>query len=91
MQASANKRTLREWRAYRNFDKQTAAARMSVHPSTYANWESHPESIRVKNIPQIAGAFECQPDEIIFFEENPSFKLGVVLDDSGESRTIGNA
>jgi transcriptional regulator with XRE-family HTH domain len=74
--SSTNKRTLREWRAYLNFTKQDMAKLIGVHPSTYAKWEQHPESIRVVDVFRIAEKLKCGPEEIIFFEGKPSFKLG---------------
>lgn len=76
------RRTLREWRAYLNLDKQDIAKKLDIHPSTYASWEGCPERIRVCDIERIAKAFECEAHEIIFFEKNPSLKLGFLKEES---------
>jgi|GEM_PF-2858048 len=70
-------RTLREWRAYLKKSKKELAKALGIHSSTYAKWEDHPQEIRVCEIPRLAAALGCEANEIIFFEENPSFKLGI--------------
>ena len=70
------KRTLREWRAYIDFNKQEMAKALKIHPSTYANWEEHPEDIKMRDAARIAELLKCEVSQIIFFESKPSLKLG---------------
>lgn len=72
----SQKRTLREWRAYLNLTKKEMSIRLEVHPSTYSNWEAKPMEIRLCDVYKLASALGCEPNEIIFFESKPSFKLG---------------
>jgi transcriptional regulator with XRE-family HTH domain len=72
---SINKRTLREWRAFKNLGKQDMAVAMGIHPSTYAKWEAKPEDLRIREAVQVAGVLGCEVSEIIFFESNPKFSL----------------
>ncbi|KGE18483.1 helix-turn-helix domain-containing protein [Paenibacillus wynnii] len=78
------RRTMREWRAYLNLSKQDVGRSLGIHPSTYAKWERNPEEIKVCDIERIADAFKCDPKEIIFFEGNPSLKLGFFNSNHGK-------
>lgn len=70
------KRTLREWRAFLKLNKQEMARMLGIHPATYSKWEDKPEEIRVCDVVKIANVLKCDVSEIIFFEKEPSFKLG---------------
>ncbi|WP_027085439.1 helix-turn-helix transcriptional regulator [Cohnella panacarvi] len=72
----AIRKTLREWRAYKNLDKQDIAAAIGVHPSTYAKWEAKPSDMKIREAVRVAQALECEVSAIIFFESNPKFSLG---------------
>jgi DNA-binding XRE family transcriptional regulator len=71
------KRTLREWRAKRNLNKQAMSKKLGVHASTYARWEKNPEEISIGEAIRISEALECRVRDIIFFESNPNFNLGL--------------
>ncbi|OAB27850.1 hypothetical protein PMSD_23055 [Paenibacillus macquariensis subsp. defensor] len=71
------KRTLREWRAKRNLTKQDVSIRFGISPITYAKWESKPSSIRIIDAVRIAEILQCRVCDIVLFEENPNFELGL--------------
>lgn len=71
------RKTLREWRAVWNLTKQDVAKQLKVHPSTYAKWERNPEDIKINDAARLAVVFQCRVQEIIFFEKNPNFNLGL--------------
>lgn len=74
-------RTLREWRVFRRATKAEIAQALGVHPSTYARMEDRPEDATVKEAILLAEFFECEVEEINFFELtsklnfNPSLTL----------------
>lgn len=75
-----DKRTLREWRAYRMLSKQDLAGAIGVHASTYAKWEANPEEIRMRDAARIAEILGCSVRDINFFEANSKFNLGNIPD-----------
>jgi DNA-binding XRE family transcriptional regulator len=76
--ASFNRRTVREWRAYRRLSKSEVAKQMKVHTQTYSRMEDKPENITLTYAVKLSSVFGCDPKEIIFFEENPNIMLEVV-------------
>ncbi|WP_217563039.1 helix-turn-helix transcriptional regulator [Paenibacillus sp. GbtcB18] len=70
-------RTLREWRAKQKLTKQEMSRKLGIHPSTYSKWEEHAEDIRIVDAIRIADVLGCRVSEIVFFEKNPNFKLGM--------------
>ncbi|MDN4069985.1 helix-turn-helix transcriptional regulator [Paenibacillus vini] len=69
------RRTIREWRAYRRLQKGEIATRMGVFISAYSRMENEPEEIEMKDAEKLASIFGCSLYDIIFFEQNPNFKL----------------
>lgn len=69
------RKTLREWRAYHNLTIQEVAKRAGIYHNTYSSWEKNPKMVRVSDIPKLAKAFNCDMDQIIFFEENPKLNF----------------
>ncbi|ETK29927.1 hypothetical protein ERIC1_1c34860 [Paenibacillus larvae subsp. larvae DSM 25719] len=69
------RRTLREWRANRNYVKQDMAKALGIHPSTYAKWEKNPEEIKICDAIRIAEVLHCNIKDIIFFEDEPKLNL----------------
>ena len=71
------KRTLREWRAKRNLSKQDVSIRLGINQVTYAKWENEPSVLRINDLVRIAQLLQCRVCDIILFEENPNFNLGL--------------
>ena len=46
--------TLKSARAYRNLTQQEMADQLGVHCNTYAEWERHPENVRIRDAEKIA-------------------------------------
>lgn len=46
--------TLKSARMYRNLTQQEMADHLGVHSNTYAEWERHPENIRIKDAEKIS-------------------------------------
>lgn len=67
---TSQKKTIREWRAYRKFTKKEVALSIGIHQSTYSKWEDNPSDIRIADIPRLAEAFQCHANEIIFLKTN---------------------
>ncbi|MDX2330390.1 helix-turn-helix domain-containing protein [Sinorhizobium medicae] len=74
-QVDLHPRTIREWRAIRDFSKSDMARRLKVTPSTYASMERNPEKISIKRAVELANIFGCPVRMIIFFEKNRNLNL----------------
>ncbi|OPG98964.1 hypothetical protein B2I21_07350 [Chryseobacterium mucoviscidosis] len=68
-------RTLREWRVYRRLEKRIIAQALDVHPSTYARMEDRPEDVSVSEANVLADVFQCELQEINFFENTSKFNF----------------
>lgn len=66
------RRTLREWRAYRDLSKSEIAEKLGVTVLTYSTYEKHPEKMRIKDAAVLADLFGCEIQDIIFFENQPN-------------------
>lgn len=70
------KRTLREWRVFRRLNKKKLAKFVGVSFPTYHKWENgRSGEIKFRQALILAMAFQCELDDIIFFEDNSNFKL----------------
>lgn len=76
--ASFNRKTVREWRAYRRLTKSEVAKQMNINIQKYSRMEDRPENITLTYAVKLSSVFECDPKEIIFFEDNPNIMLEVV-------------
>ena len=71
------KRTIREWRAFRRLNKKKLAEFIGVSFPTYHKWENgRAGEIRFRQAILLSKAFQCEVDDIIFFEDEPNLKLG---------------
>ena len=58
--------SLKSARALRNYTQQEMADLLGVHCNTYADWEKHPENVRIKDAKRIASVLEL-PVSAIFY------------------------
>lgn len=61
--------SLKSARAFRNITQQEMADRLGVHCNTYAYWEKHPETIRIKDAEKISMVLDM-PVSAIFYGIN---------------------
>ncbi|MDQ1233315.1 transcriptional regulator with XRE-family HTH domain [Paenibacillus sp. SORGH_AS306] len=69
------RKTIREWRAFRKLTKTKIASELRIHVSTYTRMEDRPSSVSMEDAVKLSEVFQCEVGNIIFFEENPNFKL----------------
>lgn len=58
--------TLKSARMFRDLTQQEMADSLGVHCNTYAEWEKHPEKVRIKDAEKIALVLEM-PMNAIFY------------------------
>lgn len=73
------RKTIREWRAYRRLTKADVARIMAVDIKTYMKMEDNPENISMIRAVKLAEIFQCEVHNIIFFEKKPNLKLDFVV------------
>ncbi len=58
--------TLKSARMYRNLTQQEMADYIGVHCNTYAEWEKHPEKVRIKDAERISSVLDMPMDAIFY-------------------------